>query len=95
MNSDKTQKEASARALELLRASQAVNSDLMGNGSAPLLSAREVCAVLGRSHASLYRDIAAGRIKPPVKVGSSSRWPACEIRALIENAKAARNEQAA
>jgi len=60
-----------------------------------LLSAREVCEWLGRSPASLYRDIARGAIRPPLKIGHSSRWPASEIQALIEKAKAARDAEAA
>ncbi len=59
-----------------------------------LLTSKQVCEWLGRSHASLYRDIAGGQIPPPVKIGHSSRWPASEIRDLIEKAKAARDEAA-
>lgn len=60
-----------------------------------LLNAREVCEILGRSHASLYRDVNAGLIPPPVKIGASSRWPASEITALVERAKAQRDRAAA
>jgi predicted DNA-binding transcriptional regulator AlpA len=84
-----TQQEASKIAYELKQESQA-HKDLD-----PLLTSKEVCEWLGRSHASLYRDIAGGQIPPPVKIGHSSRWPASEIRALIEKAKAARDAEAA
>ena len=59
-----------------------------------LLTSQEVCETLRRSRASLYRDIAAGLIPAPVKIGHSSRWPASEIRALVEKAKAARGAEA-
>ncbi len=81
----RTQKEASEKAFEMKHDAQAAN-DLDR-----LLTSKEVCEWLGRSHASLYRDIAGGQIPPPLKIGHSSRWPASEIRALIERAKAARD----
>ena len=79
------QKEASANAFERKMDSQA------NDGIDYLLTAKEVCEWLGRSHASLYRDISGGKIPPPVKIGHSSRWPASEIRAFIERAKAKRD----
>jgi len=84
-----SQKEASEKALDMKRGAQAA-TDLD-----PLLTSKEVCEWLGRSHASLYRDIAGGQIPPPLKIGHSSRWPASEIRALIEKAKAVRDAEAA
>jgi len=59
-----------------------------------LLTSKEVCKILGRSHASLYRDIAVGLIPAPVKLGASSRWPASEILAVVEKAKAQRDGEA-
>lgn len=88
MAAPKTQQEASEKAFDLKHGVQAAN-DLDR-----LLTSREVCEWLGRSHASLYRDIAGGQIPPPIKIGHSSRWPASEIRDLIEKAKAARDEAA-
>ena len=88
MAEPKTQQEASEQAFDLKHGAQAAN-DLDR-----LLTSREVCEWLGRSHASLYRDIAGGQIPPPIKIGHSSRWPASEIRDLIEKAKAARDEAA-
>ena len=79
------QKEASANAFERKMASQA------NAGIDYLLTAKEVCEWLGRSHASLYRDISDGQIPQPIKLGRSSRWPVSEIRALIERAKAKRD----
>jgi predicted DNA-binding transcriptional regulator AlpA len=93
-NTPRTQKEASEKAFALKQASSSdVTSFRQGFGADVdrLLTSKEVCAALGRSHASLYRDIAAGRIAPPVKIGASSRWPASEIRALIDKAIATRD----
>ena len=87
-----SQREASEKAFALKKASGSdVTSFHQGFGADVdrLLTSKEVCEWLGRSHASLYRDIAAGLINPPLKIGHSSRWPASEIRALIEKAKAA------
>jgi len=39
--------------------------------------------LLNRSRASLYRDIEAGKIPPPKKVGRSSRWPVGVVRKLL------------
>jgi predicted DNA-binding transcriptional regulator AlpA len=50
-----------------------------------LLDFREVCTFLNRSKASLYRDIRAGRIAAPVKIGSSSRWQIGHIRSLTRS----------
>jgi predicted DNA-binding transcriptional regulator AlpA len=94
-NPSRAQKEASENAFSLKQAS---NSDVtpfhqgFGVEVDRLLTSKEVCEWLGRSHASLYRDIAAGLIQPPIKIGASSRWPASEIRALIDKAIAKRDE---
>lgn len=47
-----------------------------------LLNCREVCAFLNRSKTSVYRDVEAGRLAAPLKVGSASRWKLGDIRAL-------------
>lgn len=40
-----------------------------------------VCAVKGRSSASVWRDVAAGRIAQPVKAGPrSTRWRVGDLR---------------
>ena len=79
------QRAASEKALALKHGAQGAND------IDRLLTSKEVCEWLGRSHASLYRDIAGGQIPPPVKIGHSSRWPANEIRAVIARAMAARD----
>lgn len=94
-NPSRAQKEASEKAFALKQASSSdVTPFHQGFGAEldRLLTSKEVCEWLGRSHASLYRDIAAGLIQPPIKIGASSRWPASEIRALIDKAIAKRDE---
>lgn len=56
----------------------------------PLLSVREVAAMLAISVPSVFRHVAAGDLPRPLKFGASSRWPQSEILAVIEAAKAAR-----
>ncbi len=48
-----------------------------------LLPISEVCQMLGRGRASLYRDIQSGEFFPPVRVGGSARWPLSEVQAHI------------
>ncbi|MBN9334913.1 AlpA family transcriptional regulator [Devosia sp.] len=56
-----------------------------------LLKAREVQAMLGICHASLYRRIAEGMLPKPVKLGRSSRWVLSDVLAAVEAAKGASN----
>lgn len=59
-----------------------------------LLTITEVGEMIGRARASIYRDLNAGVIPQPVRVGSSVRWPLSEINAYIEDLKAQRGEAA-
>lgn len=52
----------------------------------PLLTSREVGAILRISQASLYRRMADGTIPKPVKLGGLSRWPQSEILAAVKAA---------
>ena len=45
---------------------------------------RVVCALRGRSRASTYRDVAEGRLAPPVRVGGSARWRVGDTRASMK-----------
>ncbi|SIT74890.1 helix-turn-helix transcriptional regulator [Pontibaca methylaminivorans] len=56
----------------------------------PLLTAREVGAMLAISLPSVFRHVAEGKLPKPIKLGASSRWPQSEILAVIEAAKVAR-----
>ena len=48
-----------------------------------LIDIGTVCVLRGRSRASTYRDVADGRLAPPVKVGSSTRWRVGDVRAAL------------
>ena len=47
---------------------------------------RVLCALFGRSRPSIWRDVAAGRLPAPVKVGGSTRWRVGDVRAALEGA---------
>ncbi|MCH8167156.1 MAG: helix-turn-helix domain-containing protein [Proteobacteria bacterium] len=57
-----------------------------------LFTLAEVSETLGRSRSSIYRDVAAGRIPKPVKIGSSVRWPSNEIAAVVDRLVAERDK---
>lgn len=59
-----------------------------------LITITEVGEMLGRSRASIYRDLNAGVLPKAVRVGSSVRWPLSEITAYIDDLKAQRGEAA-
>lgn len=51
---------------------------------AALIDVRVVSALLGRSTASVWRDVAQGRLSPPVHVGArSTRWRVGDVRAAL------------
>ncbi len=60
------------------------------DNSKMLLRDHEAAAMLACSKATFWRRVADGTIPPPVKIGSMSRWPRCEIEAVIDAAKEAR-----
>lgn len=41
----------------------------------------------GRHRSSIYRDVEAGRIPRPIKIGRRVYWNAEEINAAVENMK--------
>ena len=52
--------------------------------SLALINIDVVCALSGRSPASVWRDAASGRLPAPLRVGShSTRWRAGEIRRAL------------
>lgn len=57
----------------------------------PLLTARDGAAFLSISLPTFWRRVADGTIPRPVKLGGLSRWPRAEIVAVIEAAKADRD----
>ena len=53
---------------------------------AALIDIWAVCALRGRSKASTWRDVAAGRLPKPVKIGGSTRWRVGDVRAALAGA---------
>lgn len=49
-----------------------------------LVSIAAVAAILDRSRASIYRDIAQKVFPKPLKIGRSSRWRMSEVNAYIQ-----------
>lgn len=58
----------------------------------PLLTAREGAIYLQISVPTFWRRVADGTIPPAIKLGGLSRWPQSEIAAVIEQAKARRDQ---
>jgi len=55
-----------------------------------LIDIRVVCALRGRSRASIWRDAAQGRLPRPVRVGArSARWRVGDVRAAMKCVEAA------
>jgi predicted DNA-binding transcriptional regulator AlpA len=50
---------------------------------AALVDIRVVSALLGRSRASIWRDVGRGRLASPVKMGHSTRWRVGDVRAAL------------
>ena len=55
-----------------------------------LLSVKDLCNRLQRSRASIYRDIQAGLLATPLKLGGSSRWVEADVQDYINRALASR-----
>ena len=53
---------------------------------AALIDIWVLCALFGRSRASVWRDVAAGRLPAPAKVGGSTRWRVGDVRAALAGA---------
>jgi predicted DNA-binding transcriptional regulator AlpA len=51
-----------------------------------LIEIRTVSALLGRSRASIWRDVATGRLPAPIKLGGSTRWRVGGVRAALGGA---------
>ena len=50
-----------------------------------LATINEVCSILCRSRASIYRDIKRGAFPKPKKLNGSSRWRLSDIKSVVEN----------
>ena len=56
--------------------------DSMPNSA--LLNISEIRALAGRSNASIWRDVKAGRLPLPLKIGAgSSRWLVGDVRTYL------------
>jgi predicted DNA-binding transcriptional regulator AlpA len=75
--SPKTDKES--RKAERMAARLELMSSLPSDS---LISVQELCEFLNRSKPSIYRDIKQGRIDPPIKFGSSSKFRMGYARSL-------------
>jgi predicted DNA-binding transcriptional regulator AlpA len=54
-----------------------------------LVSARELSLLAGRSRASLWRDVQAGRLPKPVAIGPQTRrWRIEDVRAYLRGGAA-------
>ncbi|MEP3675478.1 helix-turn-helix domain-containing protein [Sulfitobacter sp.] len=61
-------------------------------GVDPLLKVAEAAELFSISVPSFWRRVADGSIGKPIKIGGLSRWPRSEILAVIEKAKAQRDQ---
>lgn len=50
-----------------------------------MLGTKQVCDCLGISRALLHRAMDTGRMRRPIKMGSTNRWAREYIRFLMEN----------
>jgi len=48
----------------------------------------------GRGRTSIYRDISAGRIPAPVKIGGNNYFSECAVKAAIEHLSNSQDEEA-
>lgn len=56
--------------------------------SSALLSINEISAMACRSNASIWRDVKAGRLPQPLKIGAgSSRWHVGDVRRYLNGRK--------
>nr|WP_319517097.1 AlpA family phage regulatory protein [uncultured Cohaesibacter sp.] len=49
-----------------------------------LIGINEVCRLLSRSKASIYRDIKRGTFPSQIKVGCSAKWRMSEVDKIIK-----------
>jgi predicted DNA-binding transcriptional regulator AlpA len=50
-----------------------------------LIEIRVISALLGRSTASIWRDVAHGRLAQPVRIGAhSTRWRVGDVRTVMQ-----------
>lgn len=52
-------------------------------GTPELLKLDDLCVQLSLGRATVYRQMAAGRVPAPIRVGTSVRWRRAEIEAWV------------
>jgi predicted DNA-binding transcriptional regulator AlpA len=53
-----------------------------------LVSAKEISLLAGRSRASLWRDVQAGRLPKPIAIGPQARrWRVADVRAYLKGGR--------
>lgn len=57
----------------------------------PLIRDEDIATLFGCSTATVWRRVADKTLPAPVRFGGLTRWPASEIQAVIEAAKAQRD----
>lgn len=49
-----------------------------------LVRVKDICSLARRSRASIWRDVQAGRLPRPIRIGSySARWRAADVRRFL------------
>ena len=71
------------------------NADRVDKIARVLISDVEVARLLGCSRTTVWRRVADGTLKQPVKLGGLSRFVLSEINAIVESAMVARDNEAA
>ena len=58
-----------------------------------LLTFNDLRTILGgRGRSSIYRDVAAGRLPKPIKIGGRVYWPDDDVEAALQHLKETQNE---
>ncbi len=59
-----------------------IDIDLLPDSA--LVSAKDICSLAQRSRASIWRDVQAGRLPHPIRIGAySARWRAADVRQFL------------
>ena len=56
-----------------------------------LIDIHEVCGLLSRSKASIYRDMKRGAFPSQIKIGWSAKWRMSDIQKFISNSPEAQD----
>lgn len=73
-----------------MRGNQPRCASKSGVGGEGVYSAQEVAGMFGVSVSTVWRWVAAGILRKPIKIGGTSRWTGDDMRDMVIKAKAAR-----